>query len=253
MAKTLLGSISIAAVSTAVAVSATASSASAALFVYTDRDSFLAHTSEVTTLGFEGIAAPNSFVPYASPAGYSSNGVTFTDNTSDFLFVVDPGFVSERGNAYSFMNHSAVLSAPAGHGYPKPDVKASSLDGRFATNIKPVTAFGTDIAALVLDKGTTPATSFSTPTSFVLSVLGQSFTITPGIGKVGFIGVVSTEEAITSFSITAPDSLRYGPTIDNFTFGQAKADVAEAVPEPLSVVGVLTAAGLGAALKRRRQ
>lgn len=215
MVQPLSRALSILAVSTGTTLLTTSLlPANAAVLFFTSREEFLTQATNLSTIDFEGIAAPGSFNYYPSPEGVTLSGVTFTDDTSNFQFIVDSAYVSPENNPYSFMG-SAFLSAPAGNNYPQPGTPASSTNVKFSPEAGSITALGADIAALFLDR------DYSTATSFTIDVLGESFTFAPGLGQIGFIGVLSTDP-ITSLAITSSDSDRSGPQLDNFTFGQAQ-------------------------------
>jgi hypothetical protein len=194
------------------------SSAAVADTVYTSRSAFDAAAGALTTITFDGIAAPGSFVNYGG-GPLTLSGATFTTNGT--LFVIDPGYY---GSAY-----------PNG-GFLNADY--AGVDTITAT-VPSTTAVGFDIGGLAGPQIFTIGTSDGG--SFVLST-GDSIT---GTNSLDFFGV-TTSAPITSLTVTYADG-SYG-ALDNFSFGTS------AVPEPTTWAMILVGFGLaGAAVRSSRK
>ncbi len=196
----------------------------AASTMYTSKSAFQSATSGLTTVDFNGIAAPGSFVFFGT-GPLNLSGVTFTGNNQ--MFVIDPGYYGSPypdggflNSDYSSTNTIVVSNLPAG-----------------------TTAVGVDFGGLFTG-GATFSITLSTGETFVAS--------TPGSIEDGFLGFVgfTSSTPITSIQFDMPDAPGYN-ALDNFVFGSAQA----AVPEPAS----LTLLGLGAfglagfTLRRRKK
>ena len=188
--------------------------------VYTTASAFTTATSGTTTITFNGIAAPGSFVSETSPVTFS--GATFSSSSS--LYVIDPAY-------YSFpYTGGGFLSAD----YLTPDIVMVALPAG-------TTAVGFDYGGLFGPTGSflvTLSDGFST----TLSSTGSTAS-----GTLDFAGFTSSTD-LTSITLTLPDSPNYN-ALDNFVYGSASP-----VPEPatlgLMLTGLLGAAG---AIRRRIQ
>jgi hypothetical protein len=190
---------------------ASCNQAHASIIVYTDRASFTAATSSLTTIDFNGIAPANSYNAYGT-GPLTLSGVTFTGNGS--MYIIDPGYYGFSYGGGGFLNSD----------YNPPNtVMAASLPSG-------TTAFGTDYGGLFSGGSTTFVITLSTGDTVTA-------TTTKSVqgGSLDFVGITSTT-AITSVSLAMPDSPYYN-AIDNFSFGTAAP-----VPEP----GSLTLLGVGA-------
>jgi hypothetical protein len=192
--------------------------------VFSSRADFIAASTGLTTIDFEGIAPTNSVANFSSPL--TLQGVTFSGSPTGAVSVVDSGFFDPL---FQF-NSGAVLS---GFGF----IEVTLPPG--------TTAFGADIMSTNPD---------ALPFEVVLST-GEVFVVsTPARPGRGFFGVTS-DVAITSVRFTTmplPNQPGGIPLLDNFTFGQAQA--AAPVPEPATIVllGTGLAGVVGAARRRRK-
>jgi len=211
----LLGSLAL------VAASLVAPSASA--LIYTSEAAYAAATSGLTTVDFNGIAAPGGFVGYGG-GPLSLSGVTFS-TPSGSMFVIDPAYY---GSSY------------AGGGFLNSDYSSTGVNTVNATLPSAATAVGLNFGGL-----------FSGPVTFAFTLSdGSAFSYsTPhsitGDSSLGFFGVTSPVP-ITSIAISMPDSPSYN-AIDNFSFGTAVPDGGSA----LALMGV--GVGLVGFAARRRQ
>lgn len=218
---------------------------SQAFAVYTNRTAFNAATTGLTTLDFEGIAPAGEFVYTPSPPGYTSAGVTFTDNTPDpefagLQFIISKTYPGAEFMGSDFLSENGVGSA----------AHISFQNG--------VTAIGTDIASI--------APTQTGLSSFVITVPTDSsefdeYTLELNFHAVQFLGFTFTKP-ITSLLI-APLTEQEGPQLegpqlDNFSFGQALPPPSPspapppptAVPTPALLPGLV---GLGLSVWRKRK
>jgi hypothetical protein len=190
---------------------ATASSVAAQpATVYTDRASWEAAATGVTTVGFEGIAAPNSVQFYwtAGHPGITLSGVhfagTFDGGIGFYMAVVDPGYFVE----YNW-NSGATLQGPSkstalGAGGPNARLRITLPSG--------TTAFGIDLMTYALS---------GVPVSLTLST-GETFTQNTLVRPAwAFLGVTSDVE-IAYVDVTTTHASAY-PNIDNVSVGQKGA------------------------------
>ena len=190
----------------------------AQIISYSDRTSFSAATTSLTTFTFDGYAPSNGQANY--PTGLTVQGVAFTANTR--VFVLDPG----AGFGDPFSGHQ-LLAVDSGQ----------TLTVALPTG---TTAFGADFS-----NEDTPVGSFITAI-----VNGTAFTFQePGDTSSAFAGFISAAP-ITSLSFSG--GFR-GPALDNVSFG--KADPA-AVPEASSAAGfaagLLSLSVLGVCARRKK-
>jgi hypothetical protein len=201
-------------------------SSEAGISLYEDESAYLAATTGLTTVDFNGIAPANGFISYGN-GPLTLQGTTFTSN--DELFIIDPGFYSAPYPQGGFLSGD----------FSNPNIINVALPGAF-------TALGMNYGALF---GRVGSVTFN----FLLSD-GSSFVATTSAsiteGSLDFVGITSTV-GIVSVEITAPDSPAFN-AIDNLNFGSAA--VPPAVPEPSSfgLCGITVVAGLGYARTRRR-
>jgi PEP-CTERM motif len=191
--------------------------------IFSTRADFIAATTGLTTIDFEGIAPPNSVANFTSPL--TIMGVTFSGSPTGAISVVDSGFFSPL---FQF-DSGAVLS-----GFTF--IEATLPPG--------ITALGVDLMSTLPD---------GLPFEVVLST-GEIFVVsTPARPGRGFFGI-TTDVAIASIRFTTmpgPNQPSGIPLLDNFSFGQAQA---APVPEPATMVLLGTGlAGVFGATRRRRK
>lgn len=168
----------------------------ATVTLFTDRAAFIAASTNLQNITFEGIAPMNSV---SSPlASLTLLGVTFSDSPNN-VFVVDAGFFAPTFNFGS----------------------GASLSGGFGvTAVLPpgITAVGSDIMTALVNG----------PFQIVLST-GETFLVPTGSNGVrNFAGFISDAE-ISSIRFNRTIG---SPLFDNFVFGQAAA----AIPEPTTIL-----------------
>jgi PEP-CTERM motif len=183
--------------------------------LFTDRDAFIAASTNLQNIDFEGIAPENSVTPPLS--SLSLLGVTFSDAPNS-IFVLDDGFFTplfDFGSGASLSGGINIMAMlPAG-----------------------ITAVGSDVMS-ALGNG---------PFVIVLST-GESFTVPTGSAPNRLFAGFTSDEAISFILFNRTTAL---PLLDNFVFGQAVAG-STPVPEPTTLA--LVASGLAAvALKLRKR
>lgn len=181
--------------------------------LFTNRAAFIAASTNLQNIDFEGIAPENSVLPGLT--SLTLLGVTFSDSPNT-ISVVDDGFFTplfDFGSGASLsggVNITAML--PPG-----------------------ITAVGSDVMS-ALGNG---------PFMIVLSS-GESFLVPTGAAPDRLFAGFTSDEAISFIVFNRTTAL---PLLDNFVFGQAVAGPAP-VPEP-TTLGLL-ASGLGAAVLKLR-
>jgi hypothetical protein len=186
--------------------------------VYSSASAFTAATSGTTTITFNGIAAPGTYVNETSPVTFS--GATFTSSSD--LFVIDPAY-------YGFpYTGGGFLSAD----YLNPDVLTVALPAG-------TTAVGFDYGGLFGPTGSF-LVALSDGFSTTLSSTGSTAS-----GNLDFAGFTSSTD-LTSITLTLPDSPGYN-ALDNFVYGSASP-----VPEPATLGLMLTGLVGAAGVIRRR-
>lgn len=193
-----------------------AAQSQAAVILYTDRPSFQAASSGLTTINFNDQVPVGTFTFY--PGGsVTLSGVTFSSNVN--LFAVSPSFYFEYN-----LGDGIVLSNQG----TNPNVLTVALPPG-------TTALGFDFGAFG-----TSAFTFTLSTGDVFVLPGSDAPDTTPT----FAGFTS-DAPITSLTISSGD---IAPQIDRFQFGQAAAPI----PEPASALafaGLLVGCGL---LRRKR-
>lgn len=195
-------------------VSAQANATNITLF--TSRAAFVAASTNLQNINFEGIAPPNSVTPQLP--SLTLLGVTFSNNPNT-VSVVDPGFFAPLFDFGSGASLSGItgftLDLPAG-----------------------TTAIGADIM-----------TALGAGPFEVVFATGETFSVLPGNATArAFVGFIS-DTAITSLRFTRSQGI---PFMDNVAFGQAVAPV----PEPTSMLLLgtgLAAISLRRRLRRNRR
>jgi PEP-CTERM motif len=200
-----------------------ATAAPAATFA--TRASFDAATASQSTLTFDATTGDQAV---ARGASYTEGGATFTDTA---IYTLGP---QAGGYAAGFEYGSGYLEWQSGT-----RTNASVLDIALPGA---VTAFALDFYELRGEES-----------PFQILVGGQTFNFTTGATP-SFFGFTSNT-AFSSLRLTMPALVRDAPvfpTIDNFSFGQARG-VTTAVPEPATWAMMLIGfAGVGVSLRRRR-
>ena len=181
--------------------------------LFTNRAAFIAASTNLQNIDFEGIAPENSVSPQL--ASLTLLGVTFSDIPRT-ISVVDDGFFQPLFDFGSGASLSGGLN-----------IRADLPPG--------ITAVGSDVMS-ALGNG---------PMVIVLST-GESFTVPTGAAPNRLFAGFTSDEAISFILFNRTTAL---PLLDNFVFGQAVAGAA--VPEP-TTLALLVSGLAGAALKLRR-
>jgi hypothetical protein len=178
--------------------------------LYTSKSAFLAATTGISTVDFEGLTPPNTAISLNVPTTIS--GVTFSSRVNPFVLncVTFPSRFSNCDRAIPLQGAGTI----AGTG--------STSNPITATLPSFVTAVGLDVLPYnVNDRNTV---SIST---------GDSTTFTIG-NNVQFIGFTSMTP-ITSLTLSGSSGLLF----DNLVRGQINSSAAAAVPEPFTIIGTL--------------
>jgi hypothetical protein len=205
--------------------------AQAVTVTFATRAAFNAATTGTTTVNFNGVAPPNSFVQLPS---FNSAGVTFTPGAESLLFIIDTGV----DPIFRFAGASGgVLAVQAG----TTKTLNIALGGSF-------TAVGFDVG------NNSNGTDLLTITATLSNGDVTTFTTTRAGNFFGF----TTTPAIVSLRLTSTASVfSAGFNIDNFTFGQASGGGGGGpapVPEPATMLLLGTGlAGVGATVRKRRK
>jgi hypothetical protein len=186
---------------------------------YTNRAAFTAASNSLINIGFEELAPAGSYTYYPSP-GLAQVGVNFASSDSN-LFVVDPAYAPTY---YDWGSGAVLLGNKLG----------STITATLPTG---VTAIGSDIFSII-----------GYASDFVVSLSsGDTFTFNSfNYPNPSFAGLIS-DTPISSITFKAVNGFT---EIDNFTFGKANT---QPVPEPLTILGTLTAAGFGVTLRRKQK
>lgn len=220
----------LAAVATAWAASSTFAT------VYSDETSWLAHSSGVTTLTFEGYAPDDSYKSYTAH-GLTIGGVSFAPFYTasvpqhQGLWVIDDGFSDGR---FDLGSGQVLAGAFSVHDEQTGTIVATLPAG--------VTSIGTEIGH---------SCSLAEPIIVTLMTTDGSttfnYTTLPDGGFLGF----ASQSPITSIRFTNPQSTTNDGYImlDNFSYGKNPGPLA--VPEPSAVGGMMMLAG-GLLARRRR-
>lgn len=181
--------------------------AEATLITYTDPVLFAAAVNSMTTIGFEGIANPNSTVTYNNSTGLTLSGVQFTgleSATGYVLSVVNPGSTT----TYYDFGSSAGLKGP------NYDVGTGFVPYLHILLPANVTAFAVDLMTISPNA-----------LSYQASVSATNFTVaTANRPTRTFFGVTSDSGAIPFVNLTVLGTSNTAGTsglIDNVQFGAA--------------------------------
>ncbi|WP_096594773.1 PEP-CTERM sorting domain-containing protein [Calothrix sp. NIES-2098] len=193
---------------------------------FTNRADFIAASDSLTNIDFEGLAPAGDYKNYGS-TGLTQSGVKFTGSDS-YLYAVDPAY---SPSLYDWGSGAVLLGNNGG-----------AITATLPTGI---TAIGSDISSF----NYTSPTVWGYASDFLVSFsTGETFSLKlsdyPNRTFAGFI----FDNPITSIAFKGVNG-GY-PEIDNFTFGKAKTP---SVPEPLTILGTLTAAGFGVILRRKQK
>jgi hypothetical protein len=199
--------------------------ATAGITWFTDRAAFEASGTDLASITFENIAAPNDFADVSG--GLTLKGVSFSPDSSSSLYVIDPAYTPE----FYDWGSGAVLSAQSANG---------GAAGINVTLPAGTTEFGSDIMTFL---------PYATPVIVTL-VTGETFTApTDDFPTRAFVGFISTTP-ISSLTFGASTNLN----LDNVLVGP------QAVPEPSSGLLLVTGAGgmavlvlLGKTTKRKNR
>jgi hypothetical protein len=191
---------------TAALFSLSANAAHAGITQYNSQASFTSSTTGITTVTFDGITPPGTFI---GPGIFTQSGVTF-QATSGQLFVVDPGWnPSEYG-------YGTGPVATVAFGPPGPATTPNTL---LATLPGGVTAVGLNLAGQAGSSSSLTVTLTNGGVStFTLTTPNQPLTWS-------FLGFTTDTGTIASISVTSSNNQ---VVFDNFQFGAAIAPV----PEP---------------------
>jgi hypothetical protein len=169
---------------------------------FTDRSSFLAVTSGLTTIDFEGLAPFNGGTNYSSALGLTLFGVTFV-GYNGLLSGYELEVVNwQSGSVYNW-NSGGVLLGPANNG----PIATSYI---FVTLPTGTTAVGMDVASV-----------YTTQVSVALAT-GETITVPTARPQLKFAGFTSSTP-ITSLKIYGSGTTFFDPpVVDNFAFGYKK-------------------------------
>jgi hypothetical protein len=195
--------------------------------VFTSKAAFLAATTGLTTVDFEGLTPPDTST---SLNNTTVSGVTFTGTQNTAVVINCVTFP----NNFSNCNRAIPLVGPTSIA-----VTGAASDTITATLPSGITAVGVDL--LPYSIGGNRTVSIST---------GDSQTFTIG-NNVQFVGFTST----TPITFLSMFSLNDGQIFDNLVYGQANSvnpPSPTGVPEPSTVAGLLLVGSLGLGLARRK-
>jgi hypothetical protein len=179
---------------------------------FADRLSWQGSSGALTTIGFENLAAPGSFVAYDNPAGLTLSGVNFTGltpitgptgPTRDYLRVVDPAYFPpfyDWGSG-AVLHGPPIPVGPQGEGGPNSRIRVTLPSG--------VTSVGVDLMSFL---------QYASPFTVVVSTTNGSvaFPVTSSLQPTrSFFGVTS-DSPIISLDYYALNGF---PVLDNFAFG----------------------------------
>jgi hypothetical protein len=196
--------------------------ARASVTEYTDQTSFLSATSNITTIGFEGIASSNQDVYFNNSGGETIDGVNFAglDSGNNYTLYVENETPNWGSGSYLVgpEEFSANVSA----------IEVSLPSGVYA------------VAANIMAGG--GGVSDAVTEEIQLSTGSTMYPVTTisGFSSMAFVGFVS-DTPITSMSFFS-ESPSDHVVIDNFQFGQAV--VSDPSPTPETSTSLLCGSGL---------
>lgn len=214
---------------TAFLLSVSGKSAHAGITQYNSQVSFTSSTTGITTVTFEGQAAPGGVQYYGNPGSLSLSGVQFASQGN--LYIFDPAF---SPGTYNFGTGANL------------NVQSSGTNVLTATLPVGVTAVATNLAGIA---GTSAAFTITLTNG---STFNYMLTTPTQPNTFSFVGFTTDTGAISSISFSSPGNIAF----DNFQYGTASI---APVPEPgefataFALFGTTAVGMVTARLKARRR